>query len=60
MTYMEGLLFKEIKQLREALEESVKLQSHYANLLNCTDGGGRMTFENADAWVSRLEELKQR
>jgi len=40
--------------LRAALEESVKLQSHYASLLNQYDGGRRMTFANADAWCMRL------
>jgi hypothetical protein len=30
-----------------ALEESVKLQSHYAKLLNMHDGGKRLEFKNA-------------
>ena len=41
-----------------ALEESVKLQSHYAALLNQYDGGKRMTFRNADEWILRLQKTK--
>jgi hypothetical protein len=40
--------------LHAALEESVKLQSHYAELLNMHDGGHRLTFADADAWLTRL------
>jgi len=40
-----------------ALEESVKLQSHYAGLLNQWDGGQRMPFDNADSWIKRLRQL---
>lgn len=40
-------------ELRHALEESVKLQSHYATLLNMHDSGQRMTF-TADTWLERL------
>jgi hypothetical protein len=42
--------------LVKALEESVKLQSHYAELLNMHDGGKRIGFESADAWIARLRE----
>jgi len=45
-----------IDELRLALEESVKLQSHYANLLNIHDGGHRVGFANADAWIQRLRD----
>lgn len=41
----------------DALEESVKLQSHYAELLNMYDGGARRVFKNATEWLDRLEEL---
>jgi hypothetical protein len=44
----------EVDELRTALEESVKLQSHYAELLNMHDGGRRIGFANADAWIARL------
>lgn len=48
---------QETVELREALEESLKLQCHYAKLLNQYDGGERLTFENADAWMARLREI---
>ena len=48
----------EIERLRHALDESVKLQSHYAQLLNMHDGGHRMLFKNAEDWVARLEILR--
>lgn len=37
-----------------ALEESVKLQTHYAELLNMHDGGERKGFDSAQAWLDRL------
>lgn len=44
-------------QLLLALEESVKLQVHYAELLNQYDGGERLIFANAEAFMERLREL---
>ncbi len=44
------------QELRIALEESVKLQSHYAKLLNMYDGGQRISFATADEWITRLQE----
>jgi hypothetical protein len=46
------------KLLVEALEGSVKLQSHYAGLLNIHDGGNRMQFNGAAAWLDRLQSQK--
>jgi hypothetical protein len=43
-------------ELRVALEESVKLQTHYAKLLNEHDGGERIGFKDAAAWIARLRE----
>lgn len=43
---------------KDALEESVKLQSHYANLLNMHDGGQRMQFKSGDEWVKRLAYVR--
>jgi hypothetical protein len=40
-----------------ALAELVKLQAHYAGLLNDFDGGRRVAFESAQAWLDRLAEL---
>ena len=51
---------REIERLREALEHSVRVQSHYAWLLNMCDGGQRMRFDDADTWLNRLKELKEK
>jgi hypothetical protein len=40
-----------------ALRESVKLQSHYADLLNMYDEGRRRTFVSAEEWIERLVEI---
>lgn len=50
-------LAAEFRRLRVALAESVKLQSHYAGLLNMYDGGQRMEFASADAWIARLDSF---
>jgi len=42
-----------LRDLHKALEESLKLQSHYAELLNMYDGGKRMQFKTPEAWVAR-------
>jgi uncharacterized Zn finger protein (UPF0148 family) len=49
----------ENQRLKEALEELIKLQSHYATLLNGYDDGCRHPFESAEEWMDRLEELKR-
>ena len=58
------LLDREISSLNEqcdeleyALQESVKLQSHYAGLLNMHDGGKRLMFGDTEAWLNRLRSL---
>lgn len=43
-------------ELYYALEESVKLQSHYADLLNMFDGGQRIKFKDAKEWLERLRK----
>ncbi len=43
-------------ELEIALQESVKLQAHYAQLLNMHDGGRRRIFPDVAAWVARLRE----
>jgi hypothetical protein len=48
---------KLVRELRTALEESVLLQSHYASLLNQYDGGQRIGFTDASAWIKRLREI---
>lgn len=40
-----------------SLDESLKLQSHYAKLLNMHDGGERMTFASSREWFARLGEV---
>jgi hypothetical protein len=40
----------------EALTESLKLQCHYASLLNMHDGGQRQQFADPDAWIERLRQ----
>ena len=50
----------EIVALREALDESVKLQRHYALSLNDYDGGRRIAFESRKAWMDRLRALKDK
>ena len=42
--------------LRIALDESLKLQRHYAALLNAYDGGHRREFNSTDEWIARLRE----
>ena len=41
--------------LKIALNESLKLQSHYAELLNMYDGGKRIGFKTIDEWIDRLK-----
>ena len=50
------VMLKKIGDLTIALEESVYLQSFYALQLNMLDGGGRVGFKDADAWMARLRE----
>jgi hypothetical protein len=45
----------ELAAVRLALDASVALQSQYATLLNAYDGGARRTFEDAGAWLARVE-----
>ena len=44
-------------KLGAGLDESVKLQSHYAMLLNGLDAGERMQFAGAQEWLDRLTAL---
>lgn len=44
------------EELTIALQESLKLQSHYAKLLNMYDSGKRMQFDSMHAWIARLRE----
>lgn len=42
------------EELRIALDASVRLQAHYAGLLNMHDGGKRKVFKSTGAWIRRL------
>ena len=46
------------RTLEIALNESVKLQAHYAKLLNMHDGGQRTVFKNTNEWLARLEQME--
>lgn len=45
---------RRVADLIVALDESLKLQSHYAELLNMHDGGQRKGFKNTAEWIARL------
>jgi hypothetical protein len=47
---------KNASECMRALIESVRLQSHYAMLLNIYDGGERKQFSCAAEWIERLKE----
>lgn len=49
----------QIERLQYALDQSVKLQSHYAALLNMEDGGKRKQF-TADEWLRRLDDMDRK
>jgi hypothetical protein len=53
-----GIVADNVDKMRHALKESVFLQSHYAGLLNQYDGGQRLQFADADAWMDRIDEVK--
>jgi len=44
-----------LKKLERALRESIKLQAHYAKLLNMHDGGERKIFTLTE-FLDRLDE----
>ena len=48
----------ECTRLRAALVESIKLQSHYAQLLNQFDGGQRLQFAGVDDWMERCRAMR--
>ena len=57
-----GMLLWQARQrllwLEAGLAESVKLQSHYATLLNQHDCGRRTAFPDVAAWLQRLKDLQ--
>lgn len=54
-----GMIAGRLMRERAALEQSVNLQNHYAQLLNEHDGGERLAFETAQDWVDRLVSLER-
>lgn len=44
----------ELARLRHGLDESLKLQNHYAVLLDMHDGGKRKRYASIDDWLARL------
>ena len=53
-----SLLQAKNARLKELLDESFKLQVHYAELLNMHDGGERIVFENIEQFEERLKTVK--
>lgn len=51
-------ILRRLVTAEHALEQSVKLQSHYARSLNEYDQGQRMTFASGKDWVQRLVHLE--
>jgi hypothetical protein len=49
----------ELEELQRGLDESVKLQSHYAGLLNIWDGGKRTVFPDSEDWLKRLRKTRK-
>jgi hypothetical protein len=43
-----------------ALEEAIKLQAHYAELINMHDGGQRIPFKSAKEFLDRLRKLSNK
>ena len=57
MSASEERLESRVATLEIALREALRLQSHYAQLLNDWDGGKRRTFYSPDEWLDRLREV---
>ena len=51
--YYPKSLAEDVMQI--ALRESLKLQSHYAQLLNDWDGGKRHIFKSVGEWVAKIQ-----
>ncbi len=52
-----ALVASELQDHRIALAESLKLQAHYATLLNMHDGGQRLVLEAPAEWFKRLRAI---
>lgn len=49
----------EIEILKNALDQSLLLQAHYAELLNMYDDGQRIIFRSRQQWIDRLRETSK-
>ena len=47
------------EELYYLLHESLKLQSHYAALLNMHDGGTRLQFPTVEDWARRNRQIEK-
>lgn len=50
---------RDIERLKELLDESFKLQTHSAKLLNMHDGGERIVFDSIEQFEERLKFVKE-
>lgn len=46
--------------LKLALEEALRLNAHYASLLNQYDSGNRRGFATMEDWLKRLRDIRTR
>ena len=51
--YYPKSLAEDVMQI--ALRESLKLQAHYAQLLNDYDGGKRHIFKSVSEWIAKIQ-----
>jgi len=54
MTQKERRLKLKLERMKYLLKRSLKLQSHYAELLNINDGGTRLQFPTIESWELQL------
>jgi len=57
LLHLELWCWRIIKEIEIALKESLKLQSHYATILNQYDGGKRIVFNSPEEWIERLRKV---
>jgi len=60
MTQKERSLKLKLQRMKYLLNQSLKLQSHYAELLNINDGGTRLQFPTIESWKLRVMLTKER
>lgn len=50
---------KRIAELEHALNKAVQVLSNYAAALNCRDNGGRLEFDDGEAFLARLRSINE-